>query len=619
MGRLSAKSPRRRGILGRPLLLFAVLLLGPAAGFCVLGWKSVVREHEFRRREMYRHAEDVLQRELRTAGVAIENIERVETARDYYEYQRTFMPSGQVSQQLGFQRSKLNEEPSNPMIRFWFSWELLETGPARRPEILPETEDRQRDPFAKTFGTELAEWLARAPRHADLRTARGRRARYTQRVVAANEERGALQEELDLQREGTPEAELPYLSNFESRVRDARIDVHYTRFRYLARGRGPLQARAGSPPLVAWRMVWIPAQQKRYREVKRDRYLIQGYALDPGRLFPTEWTSQESTLIVRADHIGNTNGQGVYVGSVVDHLDAPTQTVGESALRHASYDPSLELAVRVDLDLMERRRVAARNRFLFLVAGLLFVVFVGFFVLVRSVRREVVLARRKEDFIAAITHELKTPLTGIRMYADMLREGWVQSPEMADGYAVRILEETDRLGHLVDQVLDLAALERGVAKLNAQVGDLGAHVRDAVALLQSKADKAGVQLETVVEDGVPDFAFDPKLVRPMVLNLVDNAIKYSGKSEHKHVRVGVRQEGERVILSVADRGIGIDPKARKAVFEPFQRAGDELTREAPGVGIGLALVKRYAEAHNARVHLASEPGRGTTVEVRFRP
>jgi signal transduction histidine kinase len=102
-----------------------------------------------------------------------------------------------------------------------------------------------------------------------------------------------------------------------------------------------------------------------------------------------------------------------------------------------------------------------------------------------------------------------------------------------------------------------------------------------------------------------------------VLNLLDNAIKYSAHAPEKHVRVSLAREGDRVVLTVADRGVGIAPSVRRRLFEPFQRAGDELTRTAPGVGIGLALVKRYADAHDARVSLDSEPGRGTTVTVRF--
>ena len=614
MGGLTRNRPLRRGILGRPLLLFAVLLLGPAAGFCVLGWKSVTREHAFRTLEMHRAARDVLGRRMGDAQAELERVRRHERERDYFEYQRMHVPKGQVAAQLGFQSSELAREPTEPLIAFWFSWELINGKVYNNPEIFPESREARREEFTRAYGPALGPWLKRAPRNVDLRAGRGRRARYAQRVVSANEELGALQEELELQRRGASKEELQYLESFNRRASDAEIEVHYTPFRYLVRRQG-----IPGPSMIAWRMVWIPAEQKKLREVKHDRWLVQGYALEPGPLFPETWTPVGSSLIVRADRMGDVEGRGIFTSSLVEAVGA--EVAGVEPLTDGPrrvYDMELELAARADLSQAQRRWIAARNRYLFLVAGLVFVVVVGFFVLIRSVRREVVLARRKEDFIAAITHELKTPLTGIRMYAEMLREGWVQSPEMADGYATRILDETERLSHLVSQVLDLAALERGVATLNAQVGDLGEAVRDAVALLQSKADQAGVTLETDIDPDIPHFAFDPRLVRPMVLNLVDNAIKYSAKAEEKHVLVSVRHEGERVILSVADRGIGIDPKARKAVFEPFQRAGDEMTRAAPGVGIGLALVKRYAEAHNARVHLASEPGQGTTVEVRFR-
>ncbi|MDF1700135.1 MAG: HAMP domain-containing sensor histidine kinase [Planctomycetota bacterium] len=614
MGRLSGGRPRRRGILGRPLLLFAVLLLGPAAGFCVLGWNSVVREHVFRVREMHRGAQDLLARRMHDAVVELERIRLAETDRDYFEYQSEYLPQGQVTQQLGFQASTLNRASADSRILGWFSWELHRGKAWNKPEVFPESNQELRDTFTPAYGQALRQRVQRAPKDADLRTGRGRKASYSQRVVSANEESGALQEDLELQRRGAQAEDLQYLENFKKRARDAKIEVRYSPFRYLARPK-----TVPGPTMIAWRMVWIPAEQKRFREVKHDRWLIQGYILDPGTMFPTEWESMGTSEIVRGDRIGTPHGRGVFTRSLALALDA--EIAGVTALPGglpSVYDPQLELAARADLGQARKRWVNARNRFLFLVAGLVFVVAVGFFVLVRSVRREVVLASRKEDFVAAITHELKTPLTGIRMYADMLREGWVQSPEMADTYATRILEETERLGHLVNQVLDLAALERGVASLNAQMGDLGEAVASAVALLQAKADEAGVALHTEVAEGVPEFPFDPQLVRPMVLNLVDNAIKYSAKAEVKQVTVGVRKEGERVILSVADRGIGIDPKARKMVFEPFQRAGDEMTREAPGVGIGLALVKRYAEAHNARVHLASEPGAGTTVEVRFK-
>ncbi len=607
-------SRRRRGLLGRPLLLFALLLLGPAAGFCILGWNSVVREHEFRVREMHRTAQDLLTQQMKRAVAELDRLRVVETGRDYYQYQAEHLPQGQVTQQLGFQTSELNRASRDPLLSGWFNWELHRGQIYGTPEVFPQGSHELRRLIGRGYGEALSERLQRAPSDVDLRAGRGRKASYSQRVVAANEEAGALQEDLDLQRRGAGKKQLRYLENFNQRAREDKITVRYTPFRYLVRAK-----EVPGPPMIAWRMVWIPAEQKRYREVKHDRWLIQGYAIDPSSLFPDQWQSVGSSQIVRGDRIGNTQGRGVFSDSLARLLSAEMAGLRVlSAGVLTGYDPQLDLASRADLGLARHAWRLARNRFLLLVGGLLFVVATGFFVLVRSVRREVLLARRKEDFIAAISHELKTPLTGIRMYADMLREGWVQSPEMADGYATRILEETDRLGHLVNQVLDLAALERGMAALNAQTGDVREAAQSAVDLLQAKADEAGVLLRTELADDVPDFSFDPQLVRPMVLNLVDNAIKYSARSETKEVVVRVSKEGDRVILAVADRGVGIPADVRKAVFEPFRRAGDEMTREAPGVGIGLALVKRYAEAHNARVQLVSESGIGTTISIRFK-
>jgi signal transduction histidine kinase len=613
MGRVSRRAPRRSA-LRRPLLLFAVLLLGPAAGFCLLGWKSVVREQRFRVREMQRSAQDLLQRRLDDAVGELERIRQREDARDYFEYQAEYLPPDQVTPTLGFQKSPLDRAPEDPRVAGWFQWELHGGRVYGRPRVFPEADKALRRDLVASYGAILRKLLMRAPHSVDLRAGRGRVASYTQRVVAANEERGALQEDLELQERGAKPKDLRYLEDFNRRAREDAIQVRYTPFRYLVRPAG-----AAGPPLIAWRTVWIPAAQIRWREVKADRWIVQGYAIDPHPLFPDAWESLGAAQVVRGDRLPSPPPPGVWTRSLARALRAEVPAGdGGRLVRATQADPSLTVASRADVEAAAAAWRDARNRFLLLVAGLVVVVAVGFFVLVRSVRRETLLARRKEDFIAAITHELKTPLTGIRMYADMLREGWVRSPEAAGGYAQRILDETDRLGRLVDQVLDLAALERGVAVLNAQPGDLGEAVRDAAALLAPQAEEAGVSLATTVEEGLPVVSFDPRLVRPLVLNLVDNAIKYSARAAVKEVLVGVRREGDRVVVSVADRGVGIDPKVRKAVFEPFQRAGDEMTRAAPGVGIGLALVKRYADAHNARLHLSSEPGRGTTVEVRFR-
>ncbi len=621
MGRLKTPPATRSGLVKRSLLVFAVLLLGPAAGFGALGWNSLQREHEFRERDMNRTARDVLSARLRETVTELEQLRDRESRRHYYEYQGEFLPREQTVKTLSFQRSMLNAAPSERHFVGWFQWELFSrrASDAAFQVFPPKHATLKRDLLA-AYGKTLRERLERAPESIDLRTGNARVEAYSQRVVAANEERGQLQEEIAVQnrnraaQRGAQQVDDDtYLDNFETRSREDPVRVRYTDFRYLAR---PLNTPG--PALIAWRMVWVPPEQAQWREIKRDRWMLQGYALDPGALLPSLWESVGSAQVIRADRLGDDERSGIAVESLPGILGA--EIAGVSTIPGfvpAVFDPSLSLASRPDHAAAASAWRTARNRFLLLVAALVVVVGLGFFVVLRGVQREVGLVRRKEDFIAAITHELKTPLTGIRMYADMLREGWVQSPEAADKYATRILDETDRLGHLVNQVLDLAALERGVAAVNAQSGDMGEAVRTAVALLETKAADGGVSLETTIEPDLPAVVFDPQLVRPLVLNLVDNAIKYSAKVDTKEVRVDVRRDGERVVVEVRDRGIGITPAARKALFQPFQRGKDEMTRDAPGVGIGLALVKRYAEAHKAKLVLESEPGKGTTVQVRF--
>jgi hypothetical protein len=138
----------------------------------------------------------------------------------------------------------------------------------------------------------------------------------------------------------------------------------------------------------------------------------------------------------------------------------------------------------------------------------------------------------------------------------------------------------------VDQVLDLASLDRGVATFAPLPGDLGAAVRDAAAMCLPAAKEVGVPVAVDVEAGLPTVRFDGALVRPIVLNLVDNAVKYSARSPTKDVRVSVRRDGDRVALVVADRGVGIPAADRRRVFEPFFRSGREETRTTREVGLG---------------------------------
>jgi signal transduction histidine kinase len=627
VGRLRALG---RLLAHRPLLLFGLLLVGPAAGISLAGWRSLRSEERVRLEATEREAEDALEDRVEESVAALESIRAAEEARPYFEYQTEYLPQDTLVANWGLQRSPLTKGPQDPRVLGWFQWERGGKGGAGPPETFGPAADAWRDGLVASYGYVLTERLARARSDADLSASRETSVPLL--VVKANEERGQILEETQIvenqvrqqaevvvpmpprsvQSDGVPNAPVqshqvltPYLENLLRIAGDEPVPVRSSRFQYLARAPG-----AAGPPLVAWRLVWIPAVHPEKRSVVRDRWLLQGYALDPGRTFPEDWEGVGGARL-RRDGPDAGSPTGLHRADLARALGAEPLSPDGVA------DASLRLVAAPDLATVRDEGGAARQRFLTWVGGLALVVAVGFAVLLRGVRRDVALARRKEDFVAAVTHELKTPLTGIRMYAEMLREGWVPDGDAAVRYANRIIDESARLGGLVEQVLTLASLDRGLAQARLERGDLGAEVRAAVESMAPRAAQSGVALRMEVPEGLPPVPRDPKLVRPLVLNLVDNGIKYSERSPTKEVTVSLAVEGDRLVLRVADRGVGIPAKARGRLFEPFQRAQDELTRTAPGVGIGLALVRRYADAHGAKVSLDSEEGVGTTVAVRF--
>jgi signal transduction histidine kinase len=552
---------------------------------------------------------------------SLERLRRQEGQRPYVHYQRELLLTDGQDESLVAQESPLLQAGGDARLLGWFQWEAGTRGAFAAPETFGPEASWTLAGLVEGYGEALRRRLEAAGEDPELRS--GRQDLVPLAQVMANEERGQLLEELDVRRRLASEqqslepqqvepasAATRYWSSFWRRAGTEPVAVRTTRFQYLVRAPGSARA----PPLVAWRLVWIPAVYPERREIARDRWLLQGYALDPARGAPEGWAAAGAAQFAWAARLAAAADlEGLPTASLGAALAAEPAVAGAAV----ASERALLLVSRPDEEAAAAAWRDARMRFLLLVAALVSVVALGFVVLLRGVRKEVALARRKEDFVAAVTHELKTPLTGIRMHAEMLEQGWVDDPDAAANHARRIIEECGRLGHLVDQVLDLAALERGVTGPRLEPGDLGETVRASAALLAARAEKAGVALALDVPAGLPPAPHDPRLVRPLVLNLVENAIKYSERSAAKDVRVSLAQQGDRLVLTVADRGVGIAPEAQARLFQPFHRAGDEMTRAAPGVGIGLALVKRYADVHRARVTLESEPGRGTVVSVRF--
>ena len=264
----------------------------------------------------------------------------------------------------------------------------------------------------------------------------------------------------------------------------------------------------------------------------------------------------------------------------------------------------------------ERLAAETRKRGLYdtaLIVAMLAVLLVGVAFLLYAVRKERLANQLKSEFISNVSHELKTPLSLIRMFGELLALGKVKSEASGREYAEIITRESERLSHLIDNVLDFSRIERGKASYDFQRGDLSEVVARAVDVYRHRFEREGVHLETEIEQQLPEASFDESAMTLVLLNLLDNAFKYGG--EKGQVRVGLKSRGGRIQLTVRDFGPGIALAEQRRIFDRFYRSPSVRTKNARGSGIGLALVKHIAEAHGGRVTVESEPGRGATFTV----
>jgi two-component system phosphate regulon sensor histidine kinase PhoR len=238
-------------------------------------------------------------------------------------------------------------------------------------------------------------------------------------------------------------------------------------------------------------------------------------------------------------------------------------------------------------------------------------------VLVRMWRREVRLARLKADFVSNLSHELKTPLTSISLFTEMLQEGkLVTEEERTEGLAV-LAQESQRLQRIVARMIDVARREVRGTPYDLAPGDLNGPVRDAALRFRRIVTEPGLDLVVSLSPEPLQVLMDPAAVDDAVTNLLSNAWKYK-RGERARIDVRTRRLRGKAELTVADDGIGIPRHERKRVFEMFYRAENYLTRNVAGTGLGLALVRSIVRAHRGRIRLDSgRGGVGTVFRLRF--
>jgi signal transduction histidine kinase len=242
---------------------------------------------------------------------------------------------------------------------------------------------------------------------------------------------------------------------------------------------------------------------------------------------------------------------------------------------------------------------------------------VGLLAVYRMVGVAIHFAERRNNFVSAVTHELKTPLTAIRMYGEMLRDGLVGAEDKRLEYYGTITDESERLSRLIDNVLEFARLERGTREMNWTVGSVGPILEEAAEKLRAHAGREGFWIALEVEADLPAVRFDRDALLQVLFNLVDNAMKYARAARDRSIALEARRRGAGVLVSVRDYGPGVSGGHLARIFEPFYRGGDERTRTTRGTGIGLALVKDLSERMDAAVSGANADGGGFCVRLVF--
>jgi signal transduction histidine kinase len=206
------------------------------------------------------------------------------------------------------------------------------------------------------------------------------------------------------------------------------------------------------------------------------------------------------------------------------------------------------------------------------------------------------MSERRGTFVSAVTHELRTPLTTFRLYTEMLDEGMVANPDSQRSYLRTMRAEADRLGHLVENVLSFARLERGRAADGHEVVAPAELLDRSVPRLALRALQAGMELIVSPVDSQANVRVDISVVDQILSNLVDNAIKYAGNAPDRRIYLDVAPAGRWLALTVRDHGPGLHPRVIRRLFRPFSKSAHDAAQSAPGVGLGLALSRRLARA-----------------------
>ncbi|MFO7524826.1 MAG: HAMP domain-containing sensor histidine kinase [Ignavibacteriaceae bacterium] len=260
-------------------------------------------------------------------------------------------------------------------------------------------------------------------------------------------------------------------------------------------------------------------------------------------------------------------------------------------------------------DLVRER--AATNIMLIIILSVFLVI--GVYIVYRNVKKEVELAQIKADFVSNVSHELRTPLALISMYAETLEMDRVKTEDKKKEYYQIISQETNRLGKIVNTILNFSKTEAGKRKYSFSLMDINELIEQVFNNYNFHLHNKGFEFHFKKQTDLPMVNIDPEAVSEAVINLIDNAVKYS--SEKKEVTINTGSSNGYVFVEVSDKGIGIDENDQKKIFDKFYRVSTGSVHNVKGTGLGLSLVKHIVDAHNGKIELKSKLNEGSSFKI----
>jgi signal transduction histidine kinase len=365
-------------------------------------------------------------------------------------------------------------------------------------------------------------------------------------------------------------------------------------------------AREGRRDVVAGNQVCLALLTERSGAPVVAAFLRDAETLRRDVLETTLGTLESPTIIAVLDHEGRTVYSRAPIGDA--------QRLSSVAFRDAL--PDWRLAIYQSPGASPRQAVRRQVMLFTGALGILVAVIVaGIVATWRLIRRETEMARLKSDFVANVSHDLRTPLSVIRMFGETLEMGRVTDEARRQEYYRVITREGERLSRLIDNVLDFSRIEGGRQTYDMAPTPVEPLVRSTLEAFAYPLAQQGFKVEVAVAADLPDVVMDADAVGQALANLVDNAIKYS--ADDRAIAIDVGTAGERLVIAVSDRGIGIAREEHARIFEKFYRVGRSDTQERRGSGVGLALVRHVAEAHGGDVTVESAPGQGSCFRLRL--